>query len=324
MPQYQNGNQVVYQNGIDRGPFTQYLQGYAQQPIPQAQPGISPAAGAASIANTVLAHIRNYRIQDYMMKEQERERQESAYHTAIQAVQNSSLAPQYKQELTGQLIQPFLHTIAGEKPGKSEQAGGHPVVGMLRQYASNLLGGNINNKQVNNFDPNVLQNVVAQLGDQSKSVQYLDQQASAKFHTAYNEIITKNHGALPHIGEILPHLQDYNTTREGLGLRRVNPEEMGVNFLKAGDPGALNAGIAAINGTTTPQTAPPSNQATPAAPSMAPTLPAPGQYGPGEGPAKFFGASTAQQPAQADPTIQAPSLDVATDKNGWPTIAGAK
>ena len=266
--QYQQGQG---QMGMSQGPFSQYLQGYAQQPYTQAQPGISPAAGAASIATQVLQHMRNYRIQDYMMKEQQRERQENAYHTAIMMVQGSGLSSNAKQRLTGQLMDPFIHTIAGEKDGPAMQASGNPIIAHIKQFASNLIGGNVNKQQVGNFDTNgVMSNIAAAMADKTQSADYEVAQAHEGMSDAYARLTAENKGT-PVTGSQMIRTPEWQTLYKAYSTNNKPVPSvygMGFNLLPGSDyePGLTGGAYHAlppVQGQGQQQGAPPQNQLAP-------------------------------------------------------------
>lgn len=136
------------------GPFTKYLTAPMEQPQARPTTGWESNTGAiVHAANSFLDAMRRTRLQKFAQDELQRETQRNSINTAIQAVANSGLGADEKQQLMAPL-QNNIIALAQLEPTTSQHTG-HPVTDFFKNLLTSATGGQLP-KTSSKYDPNAV------------------------------------------------------------------------------------------------------------------------------------------------------------------------
>lgn len=130
---------------MSNGPFSQYLTETFKPQTPQSTGFETTPVAIAAIGSKFLDGLRQARLQKAAMAEHENEKVQRGYEQALAFLdKQEGVDPAIKQQYLNQISQAYLGHIAGQK--ESSKDTGHPMTDMVKNIATNLIGGQLPKK----------------------------------------------------------------------------------------------------------------------------------------------------------------------------------
>jgi len=130
---------------MSNGPFSSYLTETFKPQTPQPTGFETTPVAIAAIGSKFLDGLRQSRLKKAAMAERENEKIQRGYEQALAFLdKQEGVDPAIKQQHLNQISQAYLGHIAGQK--ESSKDTGHPMTDMVKNIATNLIGGQLPKK----------------------------------------------------------------------------------------------------------------------------------------------------------------------------------
>jgi len=165
-----------------QGPFSSYLTETFKPQATQPTGFETTPVAIAAIGSKFLDGLRQARLQKAAMAEQENEKIQRAHEQAIEFAQKQQgVDPSVIQRNVNRLTQSYLAHIAGQK--ESSKDTGHPMTDMVKNIATNLIGGQLPKKGAP-LDPGLIGQVFSELNDPANRTDNMLARLNSDFATA--------------------------------------------------------------------------------------------------------------------------------------------
>jgi hypothetical protein len=174
------------------GPFDQYLnQPYQPQRTPLSGLG-GKTEGILNFGVEFLKGASQARARKFAEQEQVRSRNIQALTQMAQFAQQSGMAPAALQQFNQGVMQRLVGEIANADNGaKGKEQGGNPLFGMVKQFATNMVGGSVQKQKP--LDEAELGNYFAQISSAPKAVD-IERSANQSIMDAFTDLQRTNNG----------------------------------------------------------------------------------------------------------------------------------